>query len=121
MDFSKGRFFTCPFCFLRIKKLPSPFTIDAIDKIRSIPEGSVATYGQIGMLCGNPAAARQIVRVLHIYSEKEELPWHRVVNRFGEISLKNHQGQIQKELLMGEGVEFDGDNRIDLEIYLWKT
>jgi methylated-DNA-protein-cysteine methyltransferase-like protein len=105
--------------FLR-NKLPSPFTKKTIDKIRSIPRGMVATYGQIAMLSGNPAAARQIVRILHIYFEKEELPWHRVVNRFGKISLKDHQGLIQKDLLKGEGVVFDGGDKIDLAIYLWK-
>lgn len=56
--------------------------------IRRIPEGKVATYGQIAALAGNHRAARQVAWILHSSSKKENLPWHRVVNSQEGISLK---------------------------------
>ena len=96
------------------------FTKAVIELIRSIPEGKVSTYGSIAALAGNPRAARQVVRVLHVYSRKEKLPWHRVVNREGKISLKPFHGYEQQKLLLEtEGVEFGVGDRIDLDHYLW--
>ena len=96
------------------------FTTAVIELIRSIPEGKVSTYGNIAALAGNPRAARQVVRILHVYSRKEKLPWHRVINREGKISLKPFHGyEEQKLLLETEGVEFGLGDRIDLEDYLW--
>ncbi|WP_027723383.1 MGMT family protein [Maridesulfovibrio zosterae] len=96
------------------------FTAQVIEVVRAIPKGKVATYGGIAALAGNSRGARQVVRVLHIYSAKENLPWQRVVNREGCISLKpGHGYEEQKELLDQEGIEFDLSNRIDLEKYLW--
>jgi len=61
------------------------------------------------------------VRVLHSSSEKENLPWHRVINRNGSISLKPGQGyELQKALLKDEGIKFNLDDTIDLKEYLWK-
>ena len=100
--------------------MAEPFTIKVIELIREIPKGRVATYGFIAALAGNPRAARQVARVLHSCSRKEVLPWHRVVNREGRISLKLFQGyEIQKQLLEDEGVLFDQKGRIDLNIFLW--
>ena len=92
----------------------------AIAAIRRIPEGRVATYGQIAKLCGNPRAARQVVRVLHSCSKKERLPWHRVINAKGRISLFPGRGyELQQALLRDEGVEFRLDGSIDLERFGW--
>lgn len=100
--------------------MTEPFTKKVIELIREIPEGRVVTYGFIAALAGNPRAARQVARVLHSCSRKEGLPWHRVVNRDGRISLKPFQGyEIQKQLLEGERVLFDQKDRIDLNIFLW--
>ena len=100
---------------------PETFTTHAARAIRSIPAGRVATYGQIAALAGNPRAARQVVRVLHSCSKKERLPWHRVVNREGRISLPPLGGlEEQRALLMREGVEFDDAGRIDLRRFLWR-
>ncbi|MDP8228564.1 MAG: MGMT family protein, partial [Candidatus Electryoneaceae bacterium] len=60
--------------------------------IKRIPTGKVATYGQIAAYAGNPQAARQVVRVLHTSARKDNLPWYRVVNRLGRISLKKGSG-----------------------------
>ncbi|WP_320172069.1 MGMT family protein [Maridesulfovibrio sp.] len=97
------------------------FTARAIEVIRLIPRGRVATYGGVAALAGNGRAARQVVRVLHTYSRNEGLPWHRVVNREGCISLARGNGyEEQMELLMREGVEFGPGGRIDLDVFLWK-
>ena len=88
--------------------------------IKSIPPGQVATYGQIAALAGNPQGARQVAWVLHTYSEKENLPWHRVVNRKGGISLGHNSGyEVQKALLEKEGVTFGKHDVINLKKYQW--
>jgi len=92
-----------------------------IDIIKSIPKGKVATYGQIAALAGNPRGARVVVRVLHSSSGKENLPWHRVINSKGSISLKPGTGyEVQKALLKKEGIVFKEDDTIDLKRFLWK-
>ena len=96
------------------------FTDRALEIIRNIPPGRVLTYGAVAALAGNRRAARQVARVLHSCSRKEELPWHRVVNRQGRISLKPLHGyEEQLALLETEGVEFE-DGAIDLDRYLWR-
>ena len=88
--------------------------------IKRIPKGKVATYGQIAALAGNHRAARQVAWILHSSSEKENLPWHRVINSRGEISLKpSHGYEVQKALLRKEHIESDENGRIDLHEYLW--
>ncbi|MEK5061768.1 DNA methyltransferase [Paenibacillus sp. FSL H7-0326] len=95
-----------------------PFTAEVIRIIQSIPEGKVMTYGQVAALAGSPRAARQVVRVLHSMSEKHALPWHRVVNKFGEIAIpEDEQRLIQEMKLEDEGVELGLDRRIDLSKY----
>lgn len=101
--------------------IQQPFTINTIESLRNIPEGKVTTYGEIARMAGNPRAARQVARILHTYSQKESLPWHRVVNREGRIALKTSQGYAdQKRLLESEGIEFDGTDAINLELFLWR-
>lgn len=97
-----------------------PFTLRVMEVVRSIPEGRVSTYGTIARMAGNPRAARQVARVLHSLSRPEGLPWHRVVNREGRVSLAPHQGgERQRELLEGEAVLFDEHGAIDLTRFLW--
>jgi methylated-DNA-protein-cysteine methyltransferase-like protein len=99
----------------------TPFSEEVAAVIRSIPPGKVATYGQVAALAGNRFAARQVVRVLHAMSEREKLPWHRIVNAGGRISLPPGRGyELQKKLLEQEGVVFDETDRINLDVYLWK-
>ena len=93
-----------------------------IEVIKKIPEGRVATYGQIAVLAGNPRAARQVVRILHSSSRKEHLPWHRVVNQQKHISLKpGSDYEIQKALLEKEGITFDSNDAIDFDRHLWSS
>jgi methylated-DNA-protein-cysteine methyltransferase-like protein len=88
--------------------------------IKQIPSGKVATYGQIAFLAGNPRGARQVSWILHSCSKKDTLPWHRIINSKGRISLPVNQGyNIQKVLLEKEGIDFDEDGSINLDLYLW--
>jgi len=89
--------------------------------IKQIPRGRVATYGQIAAMAGNPLGAREVVRVLHSSSDKYKLPWHRVINRLGKISLWRNQGyERQKALLAREGLVFGLRDVIDLDRFRWK-
>ena len=97
----------------------SPLSYDSIFAVvRSIPPGQVATYGQIARLVGRPRAARQVGYAMHRCPPG--LPWHRVVNAQGRISLPadSTSGLRQRRLLSEEGVTFIG-GRIDLDIYGW--
>lgn len=88
--------------------------------VRAIPEGRVATYGQVALLAGAPRAARQVGGVLQRHAEREALPWQRVVNASGGISThKIGAGQLQEALLRAEGVEV-GPEGVDLGRYGWR-
>ncbi len=97
-----------------------PFTQKVLDVIASIPEGRVLSYGRVAILAGDPRGARQVSRILHSMSGKYDLPWHRVVNATGRISLPRGRGyELQKALLESEGVYFSPSHVIDLGVYLW--
>ncbi|MBN1410302.1 MAG: methylated-DNA--[protein]-cysteine S-methyltransferase [Spirochaetales bacterium] len=93
------------------------FTEKVIQVIQKIPKGKVLTYGAVARSAGNAKAARQVARILHSMSTKHNLPWHRVVNGRGQISLEGRGGDLQKSLLESEGVVFTG-NGIDLKVFL---
>jgi methylated-DNA-protein-cysteine methyltransferase-like protein len=87
--------------------------------IKMVPPGKVATYGQIATIAGNPRGARQVVWVLH--TSGDNLPWHRIINSKGRISLPHSGGyETQRDLLEKEGIEFNENDRIDLDRYLWQ-
>lgn len=93
------------------------FTKRVIDIIKNIPYGKVMSYGQVADLAGKPRGARQVARILHSMGEKYELPWHRVINSKGMISLPEYSGGgLQKSILEDEGIIFK-NSRIDFEIY----
>ena len=92
----------------------------ATEVILSIPHGRVMSYGLVAAYAGNPRAARQVARLLHSSSKKKSLPWHRVVNKNGKISLKRFQGyERQRQLLKKEGILFSQDDAIDFKTCLW--
>ncbi len=83
--------------------------------VASIPEGYVTTYGDVARLAGSPRAARQVGGVLKRLPEGSTLPWHRVVNRHGVISLTGPDLQRQRQALLSEGVQVSGSGQIDLQ------
>jgi methylated-DNA-protein-cysteine methyltransferase-like protein len=89
--------------------------------VQRIPEGKVATYGQIARLLGKPRAARTVGWALHSLPSGRDVPWQRVINAKGAISLgaRGPGGAIQRVLLEAEGVTFDERGRIDLETHGW--
>lgn len=90
--------------------------------IKQIPYGKVSTYGRIALAAGNPGGARQVARTLHSSSKTKNLPWHRVINKSGMISLKPGYGyELQKKMLENEGIVFDNNDRIYLNIHLWSN
>ncbi len=96
------------------------FSDTVISIIKSIPPGRVLTYGLIATMAGNPRGARQVSRILHSSSRKHGLPWHRVINSKGTISLPRGGGyEEQKSLLQSEGVVFMENDSIDLKTCLW--
>ena len=98
----------------------SEFSQRVIEVIKSIPPGKVQTYGGIAAAAGNPRGARVVVWLLNSSSRKEDLPWHRVINSKGKISLKPGYGlELQKQLLESEGIIFKTEDGIDLSTYLW--
>lgn len=87
--------------------------------VKKIPRGRVATYGQIAAMAGNPRWSRVVGYALHVNPDPANIPCHRVVNRLGEVSSAFAFGgeNMQRELLLKEGVGFLEDGRVDLERY----
>jgi methylated-DNA-protein-cysteine methyltransferase-like protein len=100
----------------------SEFTAKVMKMVRSIPEGKVATYGQIAELAGKPQGSRGVGWILHSSSTAHKLPWHRVINSKGQISFEvgTHNFRKQKRMLEKEGVEFQVEGKLDLKKYQWK-
>jgi methylated-DNA-protein-cysteine methyltransferase related protein len=87
--------------------------------VRKVPRGRVVTYGQIARALGMPHGARVVGWAMRAC--QGNIPWHRVVNARGEISLRPTSGfHEQRALLKGEGVRFDRQGRIDLVKYGWR-
>ena len=89
--------------------------------IQMIPSGRVATYGQIAEMAGYPGYARQVGYALRATPEGLELPWHRVINAQGQISIKSGgpYENVQRLMLEAEGIEFDQKGRVPLKKYRW--
>ncbi len=84
--------------------------------IANIPQGKVATYGQIARMAGMPNHARFVGRILSQLPDETSLPWHRIVNGQGRVTSPDPLRQINK--LEEEGVTlFDG--QINLKLYEW--
>ncbi|MDH8676738.1 MGMT family protein [Fusibacter bizertensis] len=87
-------------------------TIDIIKAIREVPFGFVCSYGEVAKAAGYPNGARQVVRVLSSLSSKENLAWHRIVNKKGEIALSG-DGEFEQILrLEMEGVKFVKEGKV---------
>ncbi|MEA2066791.1 MAG: MGMT family protein [Thermotogota bacterium] len=86
--------------------------------VKRIPEGKVSTYGRVAKNAG--CSAKYVGYALSSLN-KNDVPWHRVINSTGKISLKDFEGyNLQRQLLELEGIIFDKDNSVDLEKYLYK-
>lgn len=89
--------------------------------VRRIPRGRVATYGQVAELAGLGRAARQVGYALHALAGSTAIPWHRVINAAGRISLPPGVGGLdQRFRLLADGVAVDERGRISLVRYQWR-
>ena len=89
--------------------------------IRRVPRGRVATYGQVARLAGLPGHARQVGYALHALRSSTALPWQRIVNAAGAISLRRSGGALSQRLLLErEGVTFDARGRVSLTRFGWR-
>ena len=87
-----------------------------------IPRGQLATYGQIADLIGAFGCARQVGWALRRLKLPSSVPWHRVVNAQGRISMSlSREGSdwIQRDLLLAEGIPVDAEGRLPLSQFLW--
>ena len=91
--------------------------------MRRIPRGRAVSYGGVAAMLGSPRAARGVGTALGALGVESDVPWWRVVNRNGEISIKGEPGlaALQRRLLLKEGVRFDARERIDWERFGWRA
>ncbi|TPV96949.1 MAG: cysteine methyltransferase [Myxococcales bacterium FL481] len=83
--------------------------------VAAIPRGRVATYGQVAELAGLPGRARQVGYALAALPARTSVPWHRVVNARGDLSVRGEAAaRRQRRRLKREGVAFRADGRVDL-------
>jgi methylated-DNA-protein-cysteine methyltransferase-like protein len=88
--------------------------------VSRIPRGRVATYGQVARLAGLPGQARLVGYALHALPARTHVPWQRVVNAQGAISIRSGHETNQRRLLEREGVRFDSRGRISLASFQWR-
>ena len=90
--------------------------------VRRIPPGKVSSYGRIAQMLGRPNAARAVGYALSSLKDKaHDVPWQRVVNSQGRITLVNREytAQQQADLLRAEGVAVSENLTINLDQHLW--
>jgi methylated-DNA-protein-cysteine methyltransferase-like protein len=87
-----------------------------------IPPGQVATYGQIARIVGR-CTARAVGYAMAALPCDTDVPWHRVINSQGKISpRRSGEGSArQRQLLEGEGIHFDQQGRVDLNVVGWAS
>ena len=94
--------------------------------IARVPRGRVATYGQIAGEAGLPGHARMVGYALSALPEGSRVPWHRIVNAAGRISLRSGRAdgrpmdRIQRFLLEKEGIRFGSSGAIPLPQFRWR-
>ncbi len=88
--------------------------------IQQIPFGRVTTYGDVAKMAGYPGYARHVGKALGNLPEGSKLPWFRVINSQGKISLKDGDMQRQRRELMAEGVEVSATGKVSLKKYRWQ-
>ena len=98
--------------------LTDDFAYAVLSAVAEIPEGKVATYGQIARLIGYPKNARLVARVLSHADYYGDYPCHRVVNASGRLA---PGWAAQAALLQAEGVVLRDATHVSLKLYRWKA
>jgi methylated-DNA-protein-cysteine methyltransferase-like protein len=102
------------------------FNQQVYELVKKIPFGYVATYGQIAALMGKPRAARQVgFAMAALTSDHGPVPWWRVVNREGYLSINRGELGLEKEAqrhsLLQENIAVSEDFFVDLAKYRWEV
>lgn len=90
-----------------------------VNVVNMIPYGKVVSYGQVAAYVGIPRGARQVGWTLRSL-EGEDIPWWRVINNLGRITIKGNRyntPQTQRDWLVSEGIVVDDDFNIEIERY----
>ena len=90
---------------------------EILSAVEEIPEGKVATYGQIARLIGRDKNARLVGNILSRAEDYGDYPCHRVVNHSGRLAQNFPK---QKNRLLAEGVSFKNDSCVDLRKHRWE-
>ncbi len=101
--------------------MTSLFKKRILEVVSKVPYGNVVSYGQVALYVGVPRGARQVGWILN-GSEGVEIPWWRVVNNKGLITIKGskYSNVEQRNLLLGEGVEVNKDFYLDMEKFRFR-
>lgn len=87
--------------------------------VREIPPGKVSTYGRIAQLAG-ACTPRLVGYALHALPEGSDVPWHRIINSRGRVSLQEPgYGGLQRVMLESEGIVFTENGMVELDLYGW--
>ena len=90
--------------------------------VRKVPRGKVTTYGAIARMAGLPRQARLVGYALSALGSSSTLPWHRIINAQGRLSLERAgraSGLTQRIRLEREGVKVDAGGRVSLKRFGW--
>lgn len=99
------------------------FKEQVIEAVKKIPKGRVVSYGQVAAECGNPRGARQVGWMLHTLDGNNKVPWWRVINNLGYISIKGNLMSTplaQKKFLEDEGIPVSKDMEIDIDKFRYR-
>lgn len=116
------RFLDASFGRVAPRKKPEGIRARIYAAVRRVPRGRVATYGQIAHVAGLPGHARQVGYALAALKASTSVPWHRVLNASGAISLRPFEGGVSQRLLLEqEGIVFDARGRVALQRFAWRV
>ncbi|RKG29320.1 MGMT family protein [Acinetobacter tianfuensis] len=102
-------------------KVNQELAIQILQVIQLIPYGKVACYGQIAKMAGLPKHARMVGYVLKHLDSSSDIPWHRVINAQGQLSLNDldeYGLNRQQQKLLEEGIAVVA-GRVNLKRYQW--
>lgn len=96
------------------------FQLLVLERVREVPYGKVVSYGQIAVAIGSPQGARQVGWILRSMESEPDMPWWRVINNAGRITIKGNllnDAERQRALLLSEGVAVAEDFTLPIETY----
>lgn len=99
----------------------SDFAARVYRVVERCPRGKIVSYGGVAAMLGQPRAARAVGKALNALPDDTRVPWWRVVNGRGEVSIRGveHGKILQRTLLEREGVRFERNGRISWKLYGW--